>query len=993
MSLASKKKIRAAVVLLCLLFLVCAAIAGFAWWRTEPTACKLRGAVDSPKATVDGRQDQIRIEGWAADLKGISRIEFWAAGRLLSSSRPTQPRNDVLAAFPACKFPVTSGFVETLTRGAVPPEAPMLEVRAVSSTGTTFVVGQVKLDFSRPIGVLDIMAPIQADAENLISGWAVARQGPVKVKVLAQDRELLALTTVNTREDVHKVFPAWQQSAQSGFEGVLSMRKVPRGRYKLRILFGSADGAASEIAGPEVINDLPIGKVLAQQEKISAPGNIQLRAWLADEDGIQSAQVETETGVALGDMALLGDQQPFSAFTDPRFAAYKEDTAKLQAGNPLLQNGALYQLELRRAAIPPGLQRIQVRVADKAGNIAILPGPLVLDQQAVQKQSCDGEKLRLYYPGGVIDFRKQFPQMRQLRAMVEGSCVEVGFRGRVEYLRTTKGEKADYVFDPNFPERLRHRDGKEMTGDSLAELLDTALRLRAPLMLTLDGGVWADAKFSAPDVDVVDMLERDESAVQWNQFGKSEPDDALKNLAGATDSPELARMMSLNHYNRRFLDYKKRNLQAAVREIVKFNRAHPGQFVMINLDPDLYINPWFYLTQWYDYNPGTLRQYREWLFHLGPYADGGALAASRREPRMTLADANRMAAQNWSEINAVEPPRKSLDYGDAWQQSWTQFKRHLVARHYDDLAAWAVEAGLPPDRIYTSQTFIQPDVAVTVTDRATGWTDQAGVSIEGAKPRQGHLGAILYGPASRNLGKPRSGASLIENVRLTDPQWGVVEFHPGTISFPEKLPSHGESYSTMSAVINHGARFLSPMWGSFAGDRDVRPNNFKAYDVMEGSAFEYQLVWWLRAAREWPAGSLYFPFGNPMVSSTDGWSATAGTQLASGPGALTLSSDTANPGIQSPQWGAHALTSAARLVVSGNWPQQATLSAELSLDDGQKLSCLLQTETQDKAACSFSPASGRKLSRISLSWQLAPAQQKEKLVVHSVLLQPLARRQ
>jgi hypothetical protein len=665
-------------------------------------------------------------------------------------------------------------------------------------------------------------------------------------------------------------------------------------------------------------------------------------------------------------MKLVKAGQPLAAFPDPRF---KPD----QAGDAPLRKGDLYGLQLPFTALPPRLQRLQVRVQGKAGKVAVLPGPLLLDRNPAAGQSCPGAKLRVFYPGGTADFRKGFPQMQALRKMVQGGCIEVGLRGRLEYLRTTKGRQADYVFDPDFPESLRKRNGMEMTGESLHELLQTALRFHAPLMITLDGGVWADAKFSAPDLDIVDMLEQDERTVQWNQFGKSEPDDALKGLAGATDSPKLARMESLNRYNRRFLDYKKRNLQAAVREIVKFNRAHPKSFVMVNLDPDEYINPWFYLTEWYDYNPDTLRQYREWLFHLGPYADGGELAFSRHEPAMTLDQANRLAGNSWKKIDDVEPPRGGIDYGDPWQQLWTQFKRHLVARHYDDLAAWATEAGMPKDRIYTSQTFIQPDVAVTVTDKADGWTDQAGVSIEGAKPRSGHLGAILYGPASRNEGKPRSGSSLIDDIRQVDPEWGIVEFHPATIAFPEKLPTHAESYATMQALIDGGARFISPMWGSYAGDRVVHPDRFKAYDAMEGTAFEYQLVWWLRAMQAWPAGSLVYPFGDPLVKSTDGWTAVAGTRLESDYGKLRLSGDGSQLELQSPQWEARGMDVPIELILSGDWPQAAGISAEVELDNGNRLSCALRRTGPHGGNCRFPAAPKRKMSRLKLRWQFAAA--------------------
>ena len=112
-----------------------------------------------------------------------------------------------------------------------------------------------------------------------------------------------------------------------------------------------------------------------------------------------------------------------------------------------------------------------------------------------------------------------------------------------------------------------------MTGESLDALLRLALELNAPLLITLDGGVWADAAFSAPDIDVVDWLESDSRTVQWNQHDQADPDDALKNLAGSMDSPELARMMSLNRFNTNFLTYKKRNLQAAVRYLLEFSTA------------------------------------------------------------------------------------------------------------------------------------------------------------------------------------------------------------------------------------------------------------------------------------------------------------------------------------------------------------------------------------------------------------------------------------
>ncbi len=260
------------------------------------------------------------------------------------------------------------------------------------------------------------------------------------------------------------------------------------------------------------------------------------------------------------------------------------------------------------------------------------------------------------------------------------------------------------------------------------------------------------------------------------------------------------------------------------------------------------------------------------------------------------------------------------------------------------------------------------------------------MSIEGAKPRQGRLGAILYGPASRNEGRARSGSSLIDNIRYADPGWGVVEFHPATISFPERLPSHSESYATLKELINGGAHFLSPMHGSYVGDRVVHPDNFKAYDAMEGSAFEYQLAWWLRAMQARPAGSLYYPFGNELVKSSDGWTATAGTHLKSGYGELRLASQSSRLGMVSPQWEARRLTGATELVVTGKWQQSAVMLAELVMDNDEKLFCALKSLAPNQAHCQFPSAEGRQMLRLMLHWQFPAAQPVATAVVNSVAL-------
>jgi hypothetical protein len=83
----------------------------------------------------------------------------------------------------------------------------------------------------------------------------------------------------------------------------------------------------------------------------------------------------------------------------------------------------------------------------------------------------------------------------------------------------------------------------------------------------------------------------------------------------------------------------------------------------VTLDADTYMNPFFDGQQWFDYNPGTVRQFRHWLRGTGPYAGdtrGGVpdLRGHRRVRTLSLADVNRLARRDWRSWDAVDPPRR-----------------------------------------------------------------------------------------------------------------------------------------------------------------------------------------------------------------------------------------------------------------------------------------------------------------------------------------------
>jgi len=123
-----------------------------------------------------------------------------------------------------------------------------------------------------------------------------------------------------------------------------------------------------------------------------------------------------------------------------------------------------------------------------------------------------------------------------------------------------------------------------------------------------------------------------------------------------------------------------------------------------------------------------------------------------------------------------------------------------------------------------------------------------------------------------------------------------------------------------------------------------------------------------------------------LVKSNDGWTSMAGTNLTSGYGELHLTGEGAHIGLLSPQWEMRYLTAPTELVVTGSWPQQTRVSAVLLLENGEKLSCLLQSTGQNTARCLFPAAQKRQMSRLTLEWQLSAAQQKGGVKISGVAL-------
>jgi ubiquinone/menaquinone biosynthesis C-methylase UbiE len=634
----------------------------------------------------------------------------------------------------------------------------------------------------------------------------------------------------------------------------------------------------------------PFGAIDAPRAELLIGETIHIRGWALDLEGVRTVEVRVD-GIA----------------HIARYGLERSDVPEVWPGFPD-SAAAGFVFDCDFAQLEPAHHDVTVTVISRSGRETVLGGrrvlsPVVFEQWRSLYEQRGANRIAPFYIipatsgiglGGAAELESTYDEY------LSPTCRK-GVRVPILYLRTTLGAAKDWVFDPDWDIERRCGD-KRIAEDSLSTLIAHSIAHKLPVLFTLNGGVWADAACSVPDWDVNDHLEEDPANCQWNEKNEVMPDDYLKQVQGPPGSPEISRSLSFNVYAAQNRHYKRRNLQSAGRLIMAFAHSHPELFIGIALDADTYMNPFFDEKQWYDYNPGTVKQFREWLAGSGPYAGTPPpgvpdLSRYRRKHPLSLEEVRKLSAKPWRTWDEVDPPRAFPREGkpfweDPWTHEWDVFRRHLVHLHYDDLAHWLAELGVPKAKIFSSQGFIAPHpaslpFALRVESPPKNY-DTGGMSVEGAIPYDGHLGAIVYGPSALNDIRVEGDANLFATFHQMDPGWAVVEFNTADFRTPNDLPSYAMGYRALREMFNYGARFASPMaWngsnGMFAGQPGYVSfaawRNTPLEDAMRDFAFAHAFV---------PLGTRLWTFGSSRHADTDDWTAADGASLAAGNGSIDV---------------------------------------------------------------------------------------------------------
>lgn len=325
------------------------------------------------------------------------------------------------------------------------------------------------------------------------------------------------------------------------------------------------------------------------------------------------------------------------------------------------------------------------------------------------------------------DYEEDLKNLKEMKKSLGGSTyAKVGFMGVSRYMNETKGEREDYVFDPEL----------------LEYILKLSVEAKLPVVIVLNGGPWGNV-IHDPETDVIEYLEKSDKNSQWKDDGTVPNDDQ-------GPVPGLNRILTYNHYNIEVRKYQKRNIQAAAKVIADFARENPDLFLAVTTDPEIFMSPFYYS----DYNPDTIREFIDF----------------EKEKFNSLEEFNEAMGTDFRSWEKVDPPRPSRNKGDAatgnplWEE-WTDFRVSLVDQYVQDEVDWVREMGIPSSRVYTHQTvrFDNPS-----------WMRYLLASpLKTAAVKNGSLGITT-------LQELCFDKELFTQAKRASLNWGNFEFNPAT---------------------------------------------------------------------------------------------------------------------------------------------------------------------------------------------------------------------
>jgi hypothetical protein len=285
----------------------------------------------------------------------------------------------------------------------------------------------------------------------------------------------------------------------------------------------------------------------------------------------------------------------------------------------------------------------------------------------------------------------------------------------------------------------------------LIHTLNLSTISNTPVLFHMNGGNWGQAGSQHPEILA---MRQNKSNCQWDQENVCHP---IKYNPGPND-----RFWSF-WPNSDWERFRERNIKQALEVIYNWWQNNPDLLVGFSTDSEIHLN---YNTfektneggykSYFDYNPGTIQQYREWA-----------------QANWTLEDFNKRCGKNFDSWSKVDAPRNEDGVvgqkGNAWWETWTDFRVWHVKEAARRQCKWISDSGFPRAMIWNHQILSEPG------DNSARY--QRCDPLETAVNNYCKVGVTRYGWISPQIWHSLGDLALNDGSGDKIPSWGIFEWN------------------------------------------------------------------------------------------------------------------------------------------------------------------------------------------------------------------------
>lgn len=268
--------------------------------------------VDFPRESSEFNGSSLKVSGWALSGQGISKLEVYLDGELITTTKTGNSRPDVNKVYPQYKDS-NSGFNVSINLNGY-LETRELEVVAYGVNGSKSSVTK-KFTFKALPSYMIIDEPSVPSVSTSntkvlkIRGWALSSKKVKSIDVLIDGNRFCSVDYGKARPDVNRVYPQYKNN-NAGFEGAIELDNIIGGTRKISVRVNHTDG--SSFVATKTIKIEKKASLMCVDEpsnNYKITNNVMtVRGWALADSGVQDVKVYINN--VLKGTAVYGASRP-----------------------------------------------------------------------------------------------------------------------------------------------------------------------------------------------------------------------------------------------------------------------------------------------------------------------------------------------------------------------------------------------------------------------------------------------------------------------------------------------------------------------------------------------------------------------------------------------------------------------------------------------------------------------------------------------------------